>query len=501
MYCTATYFLHFATRMEGILAMNILCSTSQVNLDALHLVQSLAAGHQTLSKSTLKTNPSSRSTIEHAGKKAETRSGASSKLNVNRSTPVKGKTEFLLPSQEYCDLNSRKAPLLQSTVNKVATLNMLGMQPDFNVADVESVYSADQTVMSYQTLAERTRRNLAKAASADDVKLVQNRAPLLLRYTNFVTVLNSTLTASSVGTQSLIANESIPDALPSTEFSNITMDLGSITTIDPVESSGKSVGLFTISTPKHLDRSVSNSVSPGPILSGYLTSKEDLVPSPIPELSVELSSIASGSRAGKPSVPVATVSGVAHKDGTDKLKRVELNLDLVRSLDDQHSQETATQADEDAVQPQHVKLVIAPSSRPDTICTHYTHSTAPLAEGANMLGSQVQPSTILRDSMLSSNSSPSSCASRRLTQLECWPGEVALTYTVCMASITIYGKTSLIQQTALEGPKVKRATSSVQVEGEDESISINCGLLELAQFETREGEDTEETSGKEDFTK
>lgn len=483
-----------------MLAMNILCSTSQVNLEALNLVQSLAAGQHTHSRSTLQTNPSSRSTMDHADKKADLTFAGTRKLKA-KSMPVKAAAEFLLPSQED---NSRKAPPSQSTVNKVATLNMLGMQPDFSVADVESVYTA---VTSYQTLGESNRQNLVKAASANDIKLMQNEFPQLPRHTeasNYVPVLNSTMTASSVGTQSLIANESIPDALPSMEFSNVTMlDLGSITTLDPVESLGKSIGLFTSNTSKHhMDFSVS---SPGLIPSGDLTSKEDLVTSPIPELSapglipngdlaskgdlvtspipelsVEQCSVASSSEAAKPPVPAATVFGL----DPEKVKRVELNLD---QLYDKHSSlETTDQADQDAsnlVQPQHVKLGSAPSSRPDTRCTHYTHSTAPLAEGANMLGSQVHPSsTALRRSMFST-SSPSSSVSKRLTQFECWPGEVALTYTTCMASVTIYGKTSLIQRTALEG-----AASSVRVEGED---GRNFGLLELAKFESKEGKDME----------
>lgn len=395
---------------------------------------------------------------------------------------------------------SNKAPPLQSTATNIATLNMLGMQPDFNVLDTESVYTADQTVMSYQMMEERNGvdlQRLIKAASADDIKFAHNRFPQLLpimlprqtEASDYRTVLKSTLNASSVGTQSLIANESIPDALPSMEFSNVTLlDLGSITTLDAVESLGKSIGLFHSSTLKNLDPSFSNFMS-CLIPSGDL----DLEPATIPERSVE-NSVASSSES-------ATV-GFEEKGGCDdKVKKVQANLE---GMDRVHlfangssTLGNAERADRDAthpVQPQHVKLVIAPVSELESRCTHYTHSTAPLSEGANMLGSQVHPSTVLRHSMLSTDSSPSSQPSKKLAQFECWPGEVALTYTICMASIAIYGKTSLIQQTALEGPRGKGLASSDSAKGEEGIVSRNFGLLELAKFDT--GDINEETEKK-----
>ena len=380
------------------------------------------------------------------------------------------------------------------------------MQPDFNVGDADSVYTADQTVLSYQTKEGGERYSMGQkiTKSADDIKFVQGRFPRLLprqpmEATDYVTSFNSN-TASSVGTQSLIANESIPDTLPSAEVSNVTMlDLGSITTLDPAESLAKSMGLFACSTSKNLDTFMSHLVSPGLIPSCELTSREDILTSAIPELSAE-NSVASDSELANPSPgpgPLhmpgqASAETIQSKDDPgliyDKKKAAEVNWESKEHEKKISIQETAllTNTDEDLVQPQYVKMVTAEQfSRPDTQCTHYTHSTAPLADGANMLGSQVHPSTVLRQSMLSSESS---CKTplKKLPPFERWPSEVALTYTLCMGSISIYGKTSLIQRTALQGPKVDKVATNTVAEKRR-----NYGLLGLAGFETEDANNTE----------
>lgn len=459
-----------------MLAMSILCTTSQVNLHALNLVQSLAAGCQTHSKTTLQSSHPSCPAMEHIpDKPRKAGSRAESKSRPRPPPPLFKGTRFLLPSSHGGSnlVSNKAAPPSQSTVTNVATLNVLGMQPNFNVVDTESVYTADQSVMSYQTMEEQEcdLQRLTKAASADDViKFTQNRFPRLLpvrqtEASDYRTLLNSTLTASSMGTQSLIANESIPDALPSMEFSNATL-LGSITTLDVVESLEKSAGLFNCSTSKNLDPSVSNLVSPCVVPSGDL------------DLELAGRSVESSSESSK-LLSVANVieSGIEERSECDEdVKKVEASLE---GKDRVHLFDEESKAATHPVQPQHVKLVIAPISEPESRCTHYTHSTAPLADGANMLGSQVHPSTVLGLSMLSTDSSPSSQPSKKLAQFECWPGEVALTYTICMASIAIYGKTSLIQQTALEGPRGEGLASS---KGEEGIVSRNFGLLELAKF-------------------
>ncbi len=190
-------------------------------------------------------------------------------------------------------------------------------------------------------------------------------------------------------------------------------------------------------------------------------------------------------------------------------KAVEVNwesMDRVRLFHDNYSIQDAAATHHTVDNPQHVHPPIIAAttatpheapSRADTRCTHYTHSTAPLAEGANMLGSQVQPSTVFRQSMLSGESSSPTQACNRMAGFECWPGEVALTYTLCMASVCIYGKTSLICKTALEGlGKDSACASFACAKGKEKRVVRNYGLLGLARFETGAVMDAEDEHGE-----
>ncbi len=466
--------------------MNILCTTSQLNVDALNLVQALAKGKDNQPK---KDSPQTTSEEFVTGIPAHEEPSSVSTKQPSPTT-VKG-TRFILPTKN--DLGESKSPAPSpSKVNNVATLNVLGMQPDFNEAENESLFTIDQTVVSSETKEGMNISKLkgTKAESADDIKLMQGRVPDLVHGTlpkyllesDYKTTLNSA-TMSSVATQSLIANESIPDALPSADASNVTvnLDLGSITTLDPVESLGKSIGLLTSSNSKNLDFSVSNLVSPGLVPSGELNSKDDLVTSqPSPEYPV-----ASEEQAVQ---QTDLPTSMNKKHATEK-KIVEVNwesIDRVRLFDDQYSTQNPTErtTEDDhtvPVEPQHVKEVVATSSeqeaRPDTRLTHLTHSTAPLTGGANMLGSQVYPSTVIRHSTFSSEASAKNQTQNVTTDFESWPSEVALTYTFCMASIGIFGSTSLIQRAALEGTTKSRGK--------------NYGLLDLAEYKATQGSDGE----------
>ena len=95
--------------------------------------------------------------------------------------------------------------------------------------------------------------------------------------------------------------------------------------------------------------------------------------------------------------------------------------------------------------------------RPDSRCTHYTHSTAPLDGGAVILGSQAPLSTVY--GIHSTASIPSTIKSvmedptldAPLKDLESWPWELAYMYVQCMASLVIFGNNSAIQKYALNG--------------------------------------------------
>ena len=95
--------------------------------------------------------------------------------------------------------------------------------------------------------------------------------------------------------------------------------------------------------------------------------------------------------------------------------------------------------------------------RPDSRCTHYTHSTAPLDGGAVILGSQAPLSTVY--GIHSMASIPSTIKSvmedptldAPLKDLESWPWELAYMYVQCMASLVTFGDNSVIQKFALDG--------------------------------------------------
>lgn len=96
----------------------------------------------------------------------------------------------------------------------------------------------------------------------------------------------------------------------------------------------------------------------------------------------------------------------------------------------------------------------------ETRCTHYTHSSSALSGGAGVPGSHIAPSTVYRHSVYSpltidvENEESGGLSSRETVShatFENWPSEVALAYTLNMSDVVIYGRTSQIQSTALEG--------------------------------------------------
>ena len=96
----------------------------------------------------------------------------------------------------------------------------------------------------------------------------------------------------------------------------------------------------------------------------------------------------------------------------------------------------------------------------ETRCTHYTHSSSALSGGAGIPGSHVAPSTVYRHSVYSpltidveneESGGLSSGGTVSHAMFESWPSEVALAYTLNMSDVVIYGRTSRIQSTALEG--------------------------------------------------
>ena len=490
--------------MEGFLAMSILCTTSQLNLCVLNLVQSLAKGSD---KSPLKTKAT---TLE-----------ASSPSNSPEDKQVTLKFKFSKPAQmklgDIGKLPMSNSPRQRLTARKMPTLNMLGMQPDFNVPDGESLYtSADRTAASHSVFRQRGSgggnrgMGVHNAPGIDYIKHMhaQHLMNRLGPATEYSTISQSTLTPESIRTQSLIENESIPDPLPSTITSNITVldMMESNTTIDPGESLGKSAGLlFMSNSSKLMDITVSDLVSPClPCLlpSGELESIEELVGSGSNASDVELKE--SNDRPRNMTMKVSNASSRQNFDmhGIKAMEDYRMNLNQLKSPEELWQVVAQDKNRENMVlppvKPQQVRVPESERRSVTTRYTHYTHSTAPLAGGAITLGSQVHPSTTIRYSNLFSTASsfklPAATVKTETTSISSpfvsWPSEVAMAYVTGMAGCAIYGRTSLIQRTAMEG-----------FVGEDDGISDGrgtgarvCGsdqenqygLLDMAEFQAKE---------------
>ncbi|CAI8036202.1 hypothetical protein GBAR_LOCUS20305 [Geodia barretti] len=133
----------------------------------------------------------------------------------------------------------------------------------------------------------------------------------------------------------------------------------------------------------------------------------------------------------------------------------------------------------------------------ETRCTHYTHSSSALSDGAGVPGSHVAPSTIYRQSVYSppltidmgteegddgetgercgggvSGESLVTVARAGRAGIVSWPSEVGLAYTLGMGEVVLYGRTSRIQSVALEGGTGGSGGERV------------LGLRQLAEFST-----------------
>lgn len=470
--------------------MSILCTTSQLNLGVLNLVQSLAKGSSRSPQKTKAATIKLKTTLETS----PPLSSPKDKLKAMKLQPS-------MPAHMEMGGASGKIPMSTSKVQgstsrTMPTLNMLGMQPDFSIPDGESVYTVtDETIVSQSVVRERADDGGNSIDEYDYIKHMDFSDPIPIHR-------QETLTPGTIGTQSLIENESIPDPLPSTMTSNVTVldAMESIITVDFGESLGKSAGhLLTSSNLK--DFSVSNLLSPSLLPSGELKSIEELVDSIADTTNGELKESndtgmdALTENASNHSKSSPDLGGVWTKKGSS------VDLYQLRSTDepwqvviqDDNGQEVTLQP----IKPQQVKIVSVPESEQrsvETRCTHYTHSTAPLAGGANILGSQVHPSTIIRHSALystASSKSPTaavtneSAAALSISKFASWPSEVAIAYIMGMTSCAIYGRTSLIQRTAMEG-FVQEVGVVTDERGVESSKGHKCGLLDMAEFHAEE---------------
>ena len=236
--------------------------------------------------------------------------------------------------------------------------------------------------------------------------------------------LSQDLTSLSVGTQGLIENETIPDLLGSDSSHSNLASHADLSAVDSFELSG-----FKDISATGLPSSLSQQ-----------TVRQSL--------STKRVTLGSVIDMGEETIEENVESDVASSVGS--------SFDRVGLLDDRFEMFGILKKKYKGAKS--VTLTLPPRNV-DSRCTHYTHSTAPLSGGMVVMGSQVPPSTVYRQSLLSSyhtigtdrTALSSSVTSNNIHRFDTWPIEASVAYTTSMASIIIYGRSSHIQKLALEG--------------------------------------------------
>ena len=415
--------------------MCLLCVASQISIDILTLLQSLASGTSL--------TPSACSNISAANEdsvyKTQSHSARSSQDTVPSCSPndllkeSKRETRFKLPPS----VKSSPMNTVKGQTPGVRTLNMLGMQPDFDQKFLESAVTLYTEVTN---------------ATSERSKLLANPRSHQDSY-------YSTISASTIGTQSLIRSELIPDTLPSTLTSNTTMvDFGeSVSALDDqiTVNMSKSAAFLASSNSKSLNISnllsvvsVSSDPSDTNVAKDVKSSSTDAKTE-----TAELLNTGIGSSINQSHPALETVLS---KTDTEPVDRVEF---LDSRFPTQHEQEQ--QQELSLLQNQQRfnqgYATTGDSNVEESRCTHYTHSTAPLSDGAGVPGSQVAPSTVYRRSIFSTPVTDISSEENKKTSqsgFEAWSNEIALLYTIGMADIVIYGQTTMIQKVAFQGKPV-----------------------------------------------
>ena len=440
-----------------MLAVNILCTASETTLDVLHLVQSLASGSvrryylnedRAGTSHSLQTSSSMRECLtKHTTSLTPTENGGQ-----DTALQFKKGTRFTLPASDGPQDGQIKMPHIR-TKKSLKTLNVLGMQPDFS----ESLAgSQGQTLTTHSGTGENDTDTVTASPSKPSEEDSQGH------HQQEQSNCSDTL-LQSVRTQSLIENESIPETPPSQYSSNTTvLGFGSSATLDATVSMSKSAGLLASSNSysKNLDLSISNVFSTAILSSnpsGDITAigeEPDNSAASIIPVQRKLVSPVSGLLAdyGQPSKPANEELPTLHEVASSQTSHQDTRI-------------------KDAV----------PNQGLESQYTHYTHSSAPLSGGAGVPGSQAPPSTIYRRSTISTPATElhnihSTTVLGNASRFESWPSEVALVYTFNMASIVIFGRSSLIQKVALEGFEEGSLSEKDQAGGH------KCGLMQLVEF-------------------
>lgn len=415
-------------RLEGLLAIEILCEAAKSNEVVLHLVQSLAAGNSSTCIST------ARQSTDSSNLSSTKAPSLSRYKSIDEEYSINGGSVAMIDSSDNEMFQDGKP--LES--NKVTTLNVLGMQPTFLDPEIGSQYTS-YTAIEEEELDEEYTDGSSNTRLQD-----------------------AEVSASglSVDTQALLDMESIPDTPLTTQsttdnasipnLSAINSDLSELKEYSTNVSLAKdSSGLVDIITEEDTDTDKEPEKKKGRGKKVTLVSLPHTPVSP-PVSDSEMS------------------SSDVHRD-TSLLHRIRLlddRFEVVGVLKNQHAVHEGG--------PKSVTLKIT-SPRPDSRCTHYTHSTAPFSWiGGGVLGSHVPPSTVYQHSILSlsqtigSDEEDTASIISEKINFHCfktWPIEIQLSYTLNMGNLVVSGSNSNIQRMALLGPNEDSITAQ---------YSLNC---------------------------
>ena len=478
MSCTCTHMSTDSCRMESLFAINILCLGSQLSLPVISLLHSLADGttplfphsessaHQHL-QNTLQTHlspslgsiPHSASLFRDTPTITSRTSEDTGKTNAEKppfnSLPPKKGTRFKLPGLEvdgvlYSD-DQTSSDIVASSRHRAQmdTLNVLGVQPGFREPYPESVHAEAQSGREFMDEDYHTHLYGSVPTDFNDQ---QGKAATTSRHKGEL---------ESIATQSLVDSESVPRTMDSSRSIAHCQTVGGLGELGSESTLGKlspsqslvitSSPWLKFSTSKNLELSNSDHREEG---------SQEVQRTTLQEPN-ELHSVMASEDDEKSSGDIGSLQGTWRSDivhGTsteEKLK--DLESPLGESLDNyKHLQDLLPQQTD--ISGRSVTL----GRHVETRCTHYTHSSPALSDGAGVPGSHVAPSTVYRHSIYTpltidvESEENGGCLSSGLitaprAKLESWPSEVALAYTLSMCDVVIYGRTSPIQSAALEG--------------------------------------------------
>ena len=428
----------------------MLCDAAKINKDILLLVQSLAAG--TIKNFQEGGSPKKSTKISSSDSRQPSLSNYRDELDEENNT-----------ISINMDSGSELFPNKTQDAKNVTTLNILGVQPTFMEVETESEYT------TYTAEDEGEDENEEEGSST-------RRTP--------------GLSHTSVTTQALIDAESIPDtpmSTRSTEYASIPY----LSTLDSFELSELKITSTTDGNQSGALDSQHVSVAKGSsgVLeemeeeSGWnetgLSGSEDLWPKKERKSSLQ-KKVTLVSLPITPEVSMSPLSdsGESALSSSSESRLHKSTIDRVGLLDDRFELIGVLKRRTNDNGPKSVTLALPAPHRPDSRCTHYTHSTAPFSwVGGRVLGSQAPPSTVYQQSILSLSQSIGSdevlSASGDTVEVHCfntWPIEIQLSYVLNMADIVVSGYDSDVQRTALVGT-------------EDDATTRQYSLVHLSGYE------------------